>query len=77
MSKFTWRCPNHLEHIRILIRREVSKVPLETKQKIIDELRKGRTIGAIGEELNLSLDVVCEIIMQNIEDIPVLRKEAI
>jgi transposase-like protein len=72
-----YRCPNYNNHIRIQRQKEVSQVPKEVRQKVLDLFRSGKTIGQTREELNLSLDVTCEIILQNIEDIPILRSEAI
>jgi hypothetical protein len=71
------QCPENKTHLKILREKEVKKVPIETKQKVLDLLRAGKNIGTIRAELNLSLDVTCEIITQNIEEIPILRKEAI
>lgn len=70
------QCPTHLDHPKILRQREVKKVPQEKKQKVLDLLRSGKNIGEIRKELDLSLDVTCEIISMNIENIPILRKEA-
>lgn len=70
-------CPEAPNHFLIIRKREVAKIPREQKQKVLDLLREGKTIGVICEELNLELDIVCEIITQNIQDIHVLRREAI
>jgi hypothetical protein len=58
------------------IKAKADKVPLETKQKILDLLREGNTIGEIREIVDLELMVVCEIISQNIRHVPLLREKA-
>lgn len=71
------QCPTHSDHSKILRQKETAKIPLEKKQKVLDLLKSGKKIGDIRKEVDLSLDVTCEIIMQNIEHYPMLRKEAI
>ena len=48
------------------IERDVANIPKETKQKVLDLLREGKTVGEIREELNLDLMDTAEIITQNI-----------
>jgi cell division protein FtsX len=70
------KCPNFMEHIKIQRQKEVAKIPIETKQKVLDLFRSGLKIGEIEKQLNLSLDATCEIITQNIEAFHYLRTEA-
>jgi len=48
------------------IEADVAKIPRETKQKVIDLLRRGKKVGDIRKELNLDLMDTAEIITQNI-----------
>lgn len=58
------------------IKVSVEKIPKETRQRILDMLREGKTIGEICKELDLPLMDVCEVINQNIYCIHMLNKEA-
>jgi hypothetical protein len=70
-------CPDAPNHFLILRKREVALVPKETKQKVLDLMHEGKTIGEICAELNLKLDITCEIINQNIQKFSILRTEAV
>lgn len=58
------------------IKEQCKALPYETKQKFLDLFRGGKSIGEAKDELNLSLDVACEIINENLECINILRSEA-
>lgn len=55
----------------------VAEVPQETKQKILDLLHEGKSIGYVKEAVNLSTLIVGEIVVNNITAVNFLRKEAI
>lgn len=59
------------------LRAMVADVPKETKQKLLDLLHEGKTIGEATRECELDLQVSGEIIMQNIGKYEFLRKEAV
>ena len=69
-------CPDNLNHFKILRKREVAEIPLEKKQKVLDLFHGGKSIGEINKELNFETMITCEIILQNIDNIPILRTEA-
>ncbi len=48
-------------------KKEVAKLPHETKQKILDLMYMGHTIGEVRKSLNLDLMVVCGVINENME----------
>jgi hypothetical protein len=65
--------PSYMEKLRAM----VADVPKETKQKLLDLLHEGKTIGEATRECELDLQVSGEIIMQNIGKYEFLRKEAV
>lgn len=71
------KCPDAPNHFKILRQREVATIPIETKQKVLDLMHAGKSIGEICDELDLKLDITCEIITQNIQKFSILRTEAI
>lgn len=70
-------CPESSNHFLIVRKREVASLPRETKQKVLDLVHEGKTIGEVRKELNLELMVVCEIINQNIKEIHYLSRELV
>lgn len=58
------------------LEKQVDEMSLEVKQKVLDLLHAGKTIGQTCEETKLETVVVGEIIMRNIGAIDYLRKEA-
>jgi hypothetical protein len=60
-------CPNGDKHRQILIDREYSNLSLETKQRFMDLLKEGKSVGTAKDELGLSLDLACEIINRQIQ----------
>lgn len=58
------------------LKKKIADVPIETKQKILDMLRKGSSIGEIKDAVNLETLVVCGVINENIETASYLRTEA-
>jgi len=57
--------------------KEASKVPIEKRQEVLDELRKGLSIGEVAEKLELSSEVVSTILYYNLADIKKLRSVSI
>ena len=57
------------------IEADVEKIPKETKQKVIDLLREGKTVGEIRKELNLDLMDTAEIICQNVDTYSFLKQK--
>lgn len=55
--------PSWLEKVQ----EQVKQVPQETKQKMLDLFRQGKTIGEAREICGLDLHVAAEIIRENIE----------
>lgn len=47
------------------------------RQRVLDYIHKGKTIGETMRHFNLEMDVVCEIINQNIGVTRFLKKEAV
>mgnify|MGYP001613735339 FL=1 len=60
-----------------LIREKVINTPKETRQKLLDLIRSGKTLGEAGKECGLEFDVYCQILTDNIENTKYLRMEAI
>lgn len=67
----------YVEAARARMVDRVAEVDQVTKQKVLDLLREGYSIGEVSRELDLDMDVVCEIISQNIDSDYILRKEAL
>ena len=59
------------------LREKALAVPKETRQKVIDMFRHGKTIGEIRKEFDLELMTTAEIITMNIETVPILNQETI
>lgn len=59
------------------LKEQVAAVPIEVKQKLLDLLNEGKTVGEARNAVNLELIVVGEIIMQNMTEYHFLRTEAI
>lgn len=57
-------------------RRAAAKVPQEQRQRVLDRLREGLSVGEVAEAESLELMTVSEIIVQNIETVGFLRVEA-
>ena len=70
-------CPNNNMHWKILEDKKIAKLPKEIRQKVLDLMNEGKTIGEVCETLNLETMTVSGIITQNIREIHVLRTEAI
>jgi len=66
-------CPNNDNHFKILRDREMAKISKDTKQKVLDLMHKGETIGEVGKILSLDTQLVVEIISQNLGTISYLR----
>ena len=69
-------CPDAGDHAKIIREHKISKIPIKTKQKMLDLLHKGKTIGQCQKILKLDLDEACGIIDENIGTYKYLRKEA-
>jgi len=69
-------CPDNSTHFKILRDREMAKISKETKQKILDLMHHGKSVGDVGKILKLDIMIVAEIIIENIENISFLRREA-
>jgi hypothetical protein len=69
-------CPNSNDHYKILRARELKKIPIETKQKVLDLFHTGKCIGEIKEIVHLETMDVGEIISENIDSVKFLRTEA-
>ena len=67
------RKPTYIEDLK----QRASSVSLHTRQKLLDLLHEGKTLGEVRKELNLDLDVVGQIIMQNLDSLSYLRTEAV
>ena len=70
------KCPRTDQHYKIKLRKLVEAVPKETKQKILDLLHKGLTVGEVRKKVNLDLMVVSTILCDNIHAVHFLNKEA-
>lgn len=57
-------------------RRAAAKLPKEQRQRILDSIREGLSVGEVAEAESLELMTVCEIMVQNIETVGFLRIEA-
>lgn len=68
-------------HLRELSKRsekiKYEDTPKEIRQKVLDLCHYGKSIKEIREELNLSFDQTCKIIIKNIKTEEVLGKEVI
>ena len=69
------KCPSHDNHFKILREREIAKLSIETKQRILDLMHGGKTVGDVSQMLKLDSMIVAEIICQNIGTIRYLKKE--
>lgn len=69
------KCPNYTNHFKILRKREIDKLSKETKQKIIDLIYEGKTVGEVKKIVGLDTMIVAEVICQNIGHIAYLKKE--
>jgi hypothetical protein len=70
-------CPDAIKHFAIRRKEKTDKLPQETKQKVLDIFRKGKTIGEIMEKLGLGLDEVSGIIEDNITKVYMLNEKAV
>lgn len=68
-------CPNSNMHFKILRDREIANIPKETKQKVLDLIHEGKTVGDVCKILNLETMIVAEIIIQNIGTVSYLKTE--
>lgn len=69
------KCPNNSMHFKILRDREIAKLPKETKQKVLDLMHEGKTVGDVGKILNLDTMIVAHIIIQNTGTVSYLKTE--
>lgn len=69
------KCPNYNNHFKILRKKERDKLSKETKQKILDLIHQGKTVGEVKNLLDLDTMIVAEVICQNIGHIAYLKKE--
>lgn len=69
-------CPNIQEHFVIIRKQKVAKIPHTIKQKFLDLMWQGKTIGEAKNELCLDLDEATGILDENIATCQYLRKEA-
>lgn len=69
------KCPNNSRHFKILRERALAKMPKETKQKVLDLMHEGKTVGDVGKILNLETMMVGEIILENTKTYSFLRTE--
>ena len=53
-----------------------SKLDVKIKQKILDLMWKGKTIGEVMKKLNLDLHLVSEVVLENISTYNYLNKDA-
>lgn len=52
-------------------------LPVETRQKFLNLINKGKTIGEAKKECGIDLDTACGIININIYQVEFLRKESV
>lgn len=66
------------EHIPYLLRRkrDYDNTPREKRQKFLDEIWSGKTIGEAYAAAGISFDVACEVMNHAIGDYKYLKKEA-
>ena len=69
------KCPNNNNHFKILREREIEKIPKEDKQKILDLMHKGKSVGEVCKIMKLETMIVAEIISQNLGTISYLKRE--
>jgi hypothetical protein len=55
---------------------EYAAVPLETKQKFLDYMAEGKTVGEARDLTGISLDVACKIIIKNKESYEIFPRKA-
>lgn len=58
------------------LEKQVDEISIETKQKVLDILHEGKTIGEACKATGLETVVVGEIIMRNIKEYRYLSREA-
>lgn len=58
------------------LKKEVDAIDISIKQKVIDLMNEGKTIGDACKKTGLETIVVCEIINRNLDEYKFLRKEA-
>lgn len=68
-------CPNNDNHFKILRKKEMDKLPREIKQKVLDLMHEGKTVGEVKKILELDTMIVAEIISNNLGTISYLKKE--
>lgn len=56
---------------------QIAEISLETKQKILDLMHEGKTLGEVCKITGLETIIVGNIIVKNINDVKFLRKENI
>ena len=59
------------------LKEKVALIPLQIKQKFLDIIWEGKTIGEATEACNLDVEITGEILLQNIGVNKFLRKKAI
>ena len=69
------KCPRSNEHYTIALKKKVAAVPHEIKQKIIDLMFEGLSVGEVKERVNLELDIVAHVISDNIGHYSYLKRE--
>lgn len=70
------QCPRYLKHHEDIILEKVKNTPIEVKQKLLNLIHAGKTIGEARTECNIELMVACEIINQNLGHYSFLNREA-
>lgn len=68
-------CPNNNKHFKIIRARELAKVPLEKKQEFMNLIKKGMKLGDARQIVDISLDVACDILNNQIESISIINFE--
>ena len=71
-DKIKWFCPNNDNHFKISRDKEFDKIPLGTKQKFMDLIKEGKTIGEAKTEVGVSTEIGAEILVRQINNIKVL-----
>ncbi len=56
--------------------RKAKAVPLEIKQKLLDLLREGKTVGEAGELCGLEFEEYSQIVYENISEVNFLNSKA-
>lgn len=68
-------CPKAPQHYKMQLRKKVAALPKDTRQKVLDLIWEGKTIGEVKDQLKLETDVVAQIISDNIKCYKYLGRE--